>query len=102
MPKMMDSEEILSALAKRIEGLVPELIKKELGGRIAARTERTKNEIYEIIAREINAYLERLDIASVVRKVLSGLSLEIKAEITFRHQDARPKVKARLKGKANK
>lgn len=101
----------------RLERILPELIKRvvELGaGKIAegpesvrhfvselklpkevlalllTQIDETKNGLYRAVAKELRDFLEQTNMAEELTKVLTTLSFEIKTEVRFIPNDARP------------
>ena len=114
---------------KRIEKLLPELVKrmleagvsrsedairgiggmvsdmrlpKEIAGYIFEQIDETKNGMLRIVAKEFRDFLEHTELADELRKVLTSLSFEVKTEIRFIPSDAavvRPEVKSTVRAK---
>ena len=113
---------------KRLEALIPDLVKKGFSAGLGAvlsteegirkltndyslpkdvanyllnSAQNSKDEIFKIFAREMREFLERMNIAQEIAKVLTLLSFEIKTEIRFIPNDEsligiKPDVKARV------
>jgi hypothetical protein len=118
-------------LRRRLESLVPELVKKtfaagmgavfsteegirklakeslpEIGGYLADSADGAKDKVFEIIARETREFLSNLNLTDEIAKILTTLSFEIKTEIRFipnseRLTGAEPDVKASVRVKRN-
>jgi hypothetical protein len=114
---------------KRIEKLLPELVKKmleagvsrsedairgiggivsdmrlpkEIAGYVFEQIDETKNGMLRIVAKEFRDFLEHTELAEELRKVLTSLSFEVKTEIRFIPNDAgivKPDVKSSVKAK---
>lgn len=107
---------------KRLERLLPEIIKRmvETGYRnisegpenvrefvremklpkeaialLLAQVDETKNGLYRVVAKEIRDFLEHTNFAEEMAKVLTTLSFEIKTEVRFIPNDARPSAPPR-------
>jgi hypothetical protein len=118
-------------LRRRLESLVPELVKKtfqagmgavfsteegirrlarenlpEVAGYIASSADGAKDKVFEVIARETREFLSTLNLTDEIAKILTTLSFEIKTEIRFipnseRMTGAEPDVKASVRLKRN-
>ncbi len=118
-------------LRRRLESLVPELVKKtfaagmgavfsteegirklarenlpEVAGYIASSADGAKDKVFEVIARETREFLSNLNLTDEIAKILTTLSFEIKTEIRFipnseRLTGAEPDVKASVRLKRN-
>ncbi|MBA3455739.1 MAG: hypothetical protein H0T42_21770 [Deltaproteobacteria bacterium] len=118
-------------LRRRLESLVPELVKKtfqagmgavfsteegirrlarenlpEVAGYIASSADGAKDKVFEVIARETREFLSTLNLTDEIAKILTTLSFEIKTEIRFipnseRVMGAEPDVKASVRLKRN-
>jgi len=114
-------------LRRRLESLVPELVKKtfaagmgavfsteegirklarenlpEVAGYIASSADGAKDKVFEVIARETREFLSNLNLTDEIAKILTTLSFEIKTEIRFipnseRLTGAEPDVKASVR-----
>ncbi len=49
---------------------------------------RSKDDVVRVATTEIRSWLDRLELDTELRKALSGMVLEVKAEIRFRPTDA--------------
>lgn len=101
----------------RLERLLPELIKRVLeagAGKLAegpenvrhfvselklpkevltlllGQLDETKSGLYRVVAKEIRGFLEQTNLAEELTKVLTTLSFEVRTEIRFIPNDARP------------
>ena len=122
-----------SGLRDKLEALVPELVKrtfaagmgavfnteegirklardislpKDVANYLANPAGNTKDEVVRIVAREVREFLERMNLADEVAKLLTTLSFEIKTEIRFipnseRYTGVDPDVKAQVRLKRN-
>lgn len=114
---------------RRIEKLLPELVKKvleagvsrsedairglggmvsdmklpkEIAGYIFEQIDETKNGALRIVAKEFRDFLEHTELADELRKVLTSLSFEVKTEIRFIPNDSavvRPEVKSTVRAR---
>lgn len=122
-----DDRELPETIRRRLESLVPELVKKtfaagmgavfsteegirklareslpEVAGYLASSADGAKDKVFEIIARETREFLANLNLTEEIAKILTTLSFEIKTEIRFipnseRVTGAEPDVKASVK-----
>jgi hypothetical protein len=129
--KAGDDRELPETIRRRLESLVPELVKKtfaagmgavfsteegirkiareslpEVAGYLASSADGAKDKVFEIIARETREFLSNLNLTEEIAKILTTLSFEIKTEIRFipnseRLTGAEPDVKASVKLKRN-
>jgi hypothetical protein len=101
----------------RLEGVIPELIKKavgagyntatgsadalkqfiadsklpkEIANAIFEQIDQTKNGLFRVVAREIRGFLEAIDWQHEMQKLLTTVSFEIKTEIRFIPNDSAP------------
>ena len=126
--KDRDKDDALpETIRKRLESLVPELVKKtfaagmgavfsteegirklareslpEMAGYLASSADGAKDKVFEVIARETREFLANLNISEEIAKLLTTLSFEIKTEIRFipnseRVLGADPDVKASVR-----
>ena len=122
-----DDRELPETIRRRLESLVPELVKKtfaagmgavfsteegirkiareslpEVAGYLASSADGAKDRVFEIIARETREFLSNLNLTEEIAKILTTLSFEIKTEIRFipnseRLTGAEPDVKASVR-----
>ncbi|HEX7664102.1 MAG TPA: hypothetical protein VF407_06325, partial [Polyangiaceae bacterium] len=96
---------------KRLEGVIPELIKravvagverateapesikhfvgdlklpKELASYIFSQVDETKNGLFRVVAKEMRDFLEHTNIASEMQKMLTSLQFEVSTTIRFK------------------
>lgn len=81
---------------------------KEALSLIFAQLDETKNGLYRVVAGEIRDFLEHTNLAEELTKVLTTLSFEVKTEVRFIPNDARPSglpkpdVRARVRMKKDR
>jgi hypothetical protein len=122
-----EHDELPETIRKRLERLVPELVKKtftaglgavfsteegirkiareslpEMAGYLASSADGAKDKVFEVIARETREFLANLNVSEEIAKMLTTLSFEIKTEIRFipnseRFVGAEPDVKASVR-----
>jgi hypothetical protein len=113
-------------LRQRLEGLVPEIIRrtfyaglgavftteegmrkmatefslpKDVARYLIQGAQSTKDELFRIVAGELRAFLESLNLNEELLRLLTSLSFEIKTEIRFVPNDQKllkPKIKNRV------
>lgn len=75
---------IKKGLEKGLGVITTQSVLKEIVAYIMDQIEDTKKAVVKIVARETREFLENTDIVSVLSKVLTTVSLEIKTEIKFK------------------
>ena len=76
----------LSALFVSEEGIrqtIGELPKDALSF-LLSQTDKTRRELMRVVSDELKSFLRQLDLQGEVKEMLSGLTVEVKAEISFR------------------
>jgi hypothetical protein len=130
-PPRDDDRELPETIRRRLESLVPELVKKtfaagmgavfsteegirklareslpDMAGYLASSADGAKDKVFEVIARETREFLSTLNLTDEIAKILTTLSFEIKTEIRFipnseRMIGSEPDVKASVRLKRN-
>jgi len=125
-PRDRESPRLDEALRQRLEGLVPEVIKrlfyaglgavftteegirklanefslpKDVASYLVQQAQSTKNDLFRIVATELRGFLESLNLNEELQRLLTSLSFEIKTEIRFIPNDAKlikPKIKNKV------
>jgi len=77
---------------------------KEVAGYLASTASSTKDQLLEIIAREVREFLLSVNLSEEIAKMLTMLSLEVKTEIRFipnseKYAGVEPDVKAKVRVK---
>ena len=99
---------------RRLEGVIPELIKraveigvekateapdtvkqfvhdlkipKEIAGYILSQVEETKNGLFRVVAKEMRDFLEHTNLGSEMQKMLTTVQFEINTTIRFKPND---------------
>lgn len=115
------------SLRGRIEGLVPEVVRRALLTGIGAifltedgirkaiadlpvpkdavdtvlnRANHTKTQVLDLVGREVRAFLGKIDIGAEVERLLTSLTLEIKTDIRFipnAERRVKPKIDTRVR-----
>ena len=123
-----DSEPPGSERRGRLEGVIPDLIKKtvqvgfdrtvgaqesirnfisesklpkEIANALLQQVDDTKNGLFRVVAKEIRGFLEAVDFQRELQKLLTTVSFEIKTEIRFIPNDSAPDKLGRPEVKAN-
>lgn len=60
---------------------------------LAQQTERTRRELYRMVSDEVKGFLGNIDIGGAMRKALSGMRVEVKAELRFVDEDTGVSIK---------
>lgn len=89
----------LSAVLMTEEGIrqaVGELrLPKDAVGYLSQQAERSRREVSRIVGVEVKRFLHNTDMAGLLRKSLSGMKVEVRAELKFNEDmDVDAKVKA--------
>jgi hypothetical protein len=76
---------------ENVRQFVSELkLPKEALALLLAQVEESKNGLYRAVAREVRDFLDKTNLSEELVKVLTGLSFEVRTEIRFIPNDARP------------
>lgn len=113
-------------LRQRLEGLVPEIVRrlfyaglgavftteegvrrlaaefslpKDVARYLIQQAQSTKDELFRIVAGELRGFLEGLNLNEELQRLLTSLSFEIKTEIRFIPNDQKMIPKAKMKHK---
>lgn len=73
---------------------------KEALALMLTQVDDTKNGLYRVVAKEIRDFLEHTNFSDELAKVLTTLSFEIKTEVRFIPNDAKPNMPPRPEVKA--
>ncbi len=83
--------ERLSEGPENVRHLMSELkLPKETLGALFGTLDDTKNGLYRVVAREVRDFLEHSNLAEDIVRGITALSFEIKTEVRFIPNDARP------------
>lgn len=101
---------------RRLEGVIPELIKraveigvekaaeapdtlkhyindlklpKEVAGYLLSQVEETKNGLFRVVAKEMRDFLEHTNLSGEMQKMLTTLQFEVNTTIRFRPNDGK-------------
>jgi hypothetical protein len=124
--KQGESPRIDETLRQRLEGLVPEIVRrlfyaglgavftteegvrrlatefslpKDVASYLIRQAQSTKDELFRIVAGELRGFLESLNLNEELQRLLTSLSFEIKTEIRFIPNDQKvlkPKIKNKV------
>jgi hypothetical protein len=125
-PETNDGAKLDEGLRQKIEGLIPEVLRRMLYAGVGAvftteegirrlasefslpkdvatfliqQVQSTKNDLFRIVANEIRGFLESLNLSEELQHLLTTLSFEIKTEIRFIPNDAqlvRPQLRNKV------
>ncbi|MBP9204378.1 MAG: hypothetical protein KBG28_10465 [Kofleriaceae bacterium] len=108
-PADRDGDGLSDGIRQRIEALVPEMVKRtfaaglgalfqteeglrklakdvqipDVAGYIASSADATKDRVLEVIARETREFLQHVNVADELARLLTTLSFEIRTEVRF-------------------
>ncbi|HQC45560.1 MAG TPA: hypothetical protein PLC97_10115 [Myxococcota bacterium] len=84
-------ETSFNTLLSTDEGLrafVGALVPKEIGQYVSRELEAFRTGFLEVITKEMGRFLDNLDLAGEVKKVLDGLDVEVKLNLSLSHKNA--------------
>ncbi|MBI4412654.1 MAG: hypothetical protein HY541_09250 [Deltaproteobacteria bacterium] len=61
-------------------------LQKELIGGLLSKAEKRKDEIMEILAREVSKFLGKINVADEITKALKGMVINLSASIDFKEK----------------
>lgn len=73
---------------------------KEAFNYLAGQAERTRTEASRILRKEVRRFLNSENFRNQLASLVSGLTLEVKAEIRLKPDTSKPDVKAKMRVKA--
>lgn len=79
-----------------IRNLVAEKIPKDALGYVAQQTEKTRREVFRIVSHEVKGFLRGTDVMKQVRQSLTGMKIQVRADIRFVEDKPEVKVKSRI------
>jgi len=83
--------EKLSGGPENVREFVREMkLPKEALGLLLSQLDETKTGVYRVVAKEVRDFLEHTNLAEELSKMLTTLSFEVKTEVRFVPNDARP------------
>lgn len=117
-------EEEASRILKGLESLIPDIVKRTMGGVLASeeglrsvfgdknipkefagfllgQVDATRRGVLRIVSREFRIFLENMDFGGEIAKILTSLSFEVRTEIRFIPNEERvvPSIKNRVRVK---
>ncbi len=115
-----DPEEA-SRLSRAIEGILPDIVRRGVGGLVSddgiralvkdrelpreavgfilGQADATKREVVRMVSKEVRMFLENVDLGGELTKILTSISFEIRTEVRFIPNDAavKPNVRNRVR-----
>lgn len=109
-----------SRLGRAIEGLLPDILKRSVGGLVSedgirsiltdrglpreavgfilSQIDATKREVVRMVSKEVRMFLENVDLGGELTKILTSVSFEIRTEVRFIPNDAavKPNIRNRV------
>ena len=87
----------------RARGVIADAVPKELMQYMMTQTDAAKDEVVRIIGQQSRRFLENIDVAGELQKILTSVSFEIKTEVRFIPNDAsvRPKASVKVSARAS-
>jgi len=82
-----------------VQAIVNSKMAKDAVGYAVRTLDSLKDEVVALAGRQMNDFLERVDLGKEIQKILTTLSLEIRAEVRFIPNDKRvvkPEVKSKI------
>ncbi len=114
-----DPEE-MSRVGRAIEGLLPDIVKRGVGGLVSedgirslvkdrelpreavgfilGQVDATKREVLRIVSKEVRLFLQNVDLGGELTKILTSVSFEIRTEVRFIPNDSnlKPNIRNRV------
>ena len=72
---------------------------KEAMAYLLQQTDRTRREVFRALSQELKGFLKNVDLTQEARKVLSGMRVQIRAEVRFVDDKPEADTKVRVKRK---
>ena len=88
----------LENIRARIQGAVADVFKRTVSAGLA-QAQGTKDELFRMLADELRAWLEKVNLPQEVAKLLSQVTLEIKTEVRFHPAEdgtAKPEIRPKI------
>tara|TARA_B100000029_G_scaffold515571_1_gene623303 strand:+ start:2052 stop:2741 length:690 start_codon:yes stop_codon:yes gene_type:complete len=82
-----------------VKAIVANLVPKDAMSYAVRTIDGVKDEVVAVIGRQLNDFLQHVDLGKELQKILTSLSLEVRAEVRFIPNDKRlvkPEVKAKV------
>ena len=72
---------------------------KEAMAFLLQQTDRTRREVFRALSQEVKGFLKNVDLTQEARRVLSGMRVQIRAEVRFVHEKPEADANMRIKRK---
>ncbi len=92
MGAVFTSEESIRKLAKDVS------LPKDVTRYLVSQAQTTRNELFRIVAGEIRAFLESINLGAELTKILTSLTFEIKMQVRLLPSDKPGAVRPDIKG----
>ncbi len=82
-----------------VKAIVANLVPKDAMSYAVRTIDSVKDEVVAVIGRQLNDFLQHVDLGKELQKILTSLSLEVRAEVRFIPNDKRlvkPEIKAKV------
>ena len=76
-----------------VRNALGDLMPREISATVKAHLEGLKKELYTTVVNEFSQFLQHVDVSTELKKVLSGMKVEIRTEISFSEEESVPKRK---------
>lgn len=117
---LSSNTEEASRLSRALEGLLPDILKRGVGGLVSedgirsiltdrglpreavgfllTQIDATKREVVRMVSKEVRLFLENVDLGGELTKILTSVSFEIRTEVRFIPNDAavKPNIRNRV------
>lgn len=85
---------------ENVRNIVSDLrLPKDAMSYVVQQTEKTRREMFRVVAHEVKGFLRNADVTGEMRRALNGLKVQVRAEIKFSEDDQDVAVKSRVKRK---
>lgn len=64
--------------------------------RVTGAAQGTKEELLRMVGTEVRGFLDKIDVVDMMQKVVSGLVIDVNAQIRIRHDDGDEKLKTEI------
>lgn len=76
-----------------IRGVVSDLLPKEMTGYVKTQVDGIKKDVYQAVLSEVVTFLQQLDIATVIKTVLTNVKVKVNIEVEFEDKERKPVAK---------
>lgn len=80
-----------------IRGVVSDLLPKEMTGYVKTQIDGIKKDVYQAVLSEVVTFLHQLDMATVIKTVLTNVKVKVNIEVEFEDKERKPAAKASKK-----